>query len=243
MTHREDNKTLREVLEVLIEHGLYGMARAMEIMFNEAMKLERSGFPGAGLHERTPECRGYANGYKGKKVKSRVGELELKIPQVRDTESSFYPGSLEKGLRGERALKLAIAEMYIQGVSTRRVAEITRELCGLEVTSADVSRASKLLDEELERWRNRPIGEVPYLILDARYEKVTGDDHKGLREALKSRLAGVKWQRCQWHLQRNVINFVPRASIRQKAADELKDVFNAPDLIEAKRRLSTMVEN
>jgi len=276
------------------------MARAMEIMFNEAMKLERSGFLGAGLHERTPERRGYANGDKGKKVKSRVGELELKIPQVRDTESSFYPGSLEKGLRSERALKLAIAEMYIQGVSTRRVAEITRELCGLEVTSADVSRASKLLDEELERWRNRPIGEVPYLILDARYEKVreggsvvdcavlvavgvradgkrtvlgvsvslseaevhwrgfleslqqsgmygvrmvTGDDHKGLREALKSRLAGVKWQRCQCHLQRNVINFVPRASIRQKVADELKDVFNAPDLIEAKRRLSTMVEN
>ena len=300
MTHREDNKSLREVLEVLIEHGLDGMARAMEIIFNEAMKLERSGFLGAGLHERTPERRGYANGYKGKKVKSRVGELELKIPQVRDTEGSFYPRSLEKGLRSERALKLAIAEMYIQGVSTRRVAEITRELCGLEVTSADVSRASKLLDEELERWRNRPIGEVPYLILDARYEKVreggsvvdcavlvavgvradgkrtvlgvsvslseaevhwrgfleslqqrgmygvrmvTSDDHKGLREALKSRLTGVKWQRCQCHLQRNVINFVPRASIRQKVADELKDVFNAPDLIEAKRRLSTMVEN
>jgi len=172
MTHREDNKTLGDVLEVLIEHGLDGMARAMEIVFNEAMKLERSGFPGAGLHERTPERRGYANGYKGKKVKSRVGELELKIPQVRGTEGSFYPRSLEKGLRSERALKLAIAEMYIQGVSTRRVAEITRELCGLEVTSADVSRASKLLDEELERWRNRPIGEVPYLILDARYEKV-----------------------------------------------------------------------
>ena len=300
MTHREDNKSLREVLEVLIEHGLDGMARAMEIIFNEAMKLERSGFLGAGLHERTPERRGYANGYKGKKVKSRVGELELKIPQVRDTEGSFYPRSLEKGLRSERALKLAIAEMYIQGVSTRRVAEITRELCGLEVTSADVSRASKLLDEELERWRNRPIGEVPYLILDARYEKVreggsvvdcavlvavgvradgkrtvlgvsvslseaevhwrgfleslqqrgmygvrmvTSDDHKGLREALKSRITGVKWQRCQCHLQRNVINFVPRASIRQEVADELKDVFNAPDLIEAKRRLSTMVEN
>jgi len=89
MTHRQDNKSLGEVLEVLIEHGLDGMARAMEIIFNEAMKLERSGFLGAGLHERTSERRGYANGYKGKKVKSRVGELELKIPQVRDTESSI----------------------------------------------------------------------------------------------------------------------------------------------------------
>jgi transposase-like protein len=84
----------------------------------------------------------------------------------------FYPQSLEKGLRSERALKLAIAEMYVTGVSTRKVAQITQELCGFEVSSSQVSRATQLLDVELDAWRSRPLGEIPYLILDARYEKV-----------------------------------------------------------------------
>lgn len=175
MTHRSDNKAFDQVLEVLIENGLDGMASAMEVIFNEAMKIERAGFLGAEPHERTTDRRGYGNGYKDKTVRSRIGELKLKIPQVRDLkdpESGFYPKSLERGLRSERALKLAIAEMYVQGVSTRRVKEITRELCGLDVSSTEVSRAAKLLDEELGAWRNRPIGEVPYLILDARYEKI-----------------------------------------------------------------------
>lgn len=175
MTHRSDNKVFDQVLEVLIENGLDGMATAMEVIFNEAMKIERSSFLGAEPHERTTDRRGYGNGYKDKTVRSRVGALKLKIPQVRDLkdpESGFYPKSLERGLRSERALKLAVAEMYVQGVSTRRVKEITRELCGLEVSSMEVSRAAKLLDEELEKWRGRPIGEVPYLILDARYEKI-----------------------------------------------------------------------
>ena len=84
----------------------------------------------------------------------------------------FYPQSLEKGQRSERALRLAVAEMYVQGVSTRRVVEITRELCGLDVSSTDVSRAAALLDQELEQWRTRPLGRFEYLVLDARYEKV-----------------------------------------------------------------------
>jgi len=175
MTHRENNTAFDQVLEVLIENGLEGMAAVMEVVFNEAMKLERTDFLRAEPHERTTERRGYANGYKDKKVRSRLGELALKIPQVRDLKEpgdGFYPKSLERGLRSERALKLALAEMYVQGVSTRRVKEITRQLCGLEVSSTDVSRAAKLLDDELQAWRTRSIGEVPYLLLDARYEKI-----------------------------------------------------------------------
>ncbi len=85
---------------------------------------------------------------------------------------SFYPSALDKGMRSERALKLAMAEMYIQGVSTRKVTEVLKQLCGLEVTSSQVSRATQLLDEELEKWRNRPLGHTPFVQLDARYEKV-----------------------------------------------------------------------
>ena len=176
MTHHiPDATTIADVLEHLIENGLDGMAHAIEIVLNESMKLERGQFLWAGAYERSEDRRGYANGFKPKRVKSRVGELDLRVPKTRDLESGcepFYPKSLERGLRSERALKLAVAEMYVQGVSTRKVARITGELCGFEVSSQQVSRASKLLDEELEAWRTRQLGEYPYVILDARYEKV-----------------------------------------------------------------------
>lgn len=84
----------------------------------------------------------------------------------------FYPQSLEKGMRSERALKLALAQMYIEGVSTRKVAAITEQLCGFEVSSAQVSRAAAELDDILEQWRQRPLGRCPYVYLDARYEKL-----------------------------------------------------------------------
>lgn len=289
MTHRADSRAYAAVLEVLIENGFEGMAAAMEVLLNEAMKLERSQFLGAGPHERTEERRGYANGYKEKTAKTRVGELRLAIPQVRDLEEGsegFYPRSLERGLRSERALKLAIAEMYVEGVSTRKVQEITRALCGLDVTSMQVSRAAAALDEKLDEWRRRPIGEVPYLVLDARYEKVrhggsvvdcavllaigvrsdgkrsvlgvsvslseaevhwrefiaslqergmhgvrfvTSDDHRGLTEALRARLGGVQWQRCQCHLQRNAQAYVPRVGMRVEVAAAIRAIFNAPD--------------
>ena len=176
MPHAQPESTnVATVLELLSEHGFDGMAKAMEILINEAMKLERASFLGAGPYERTETRRGYANGFKPKNVRTRVGELDLEVPQVRglaSEEDGFYPKALERGVRSERALKLAVAEMYVQGVSTRKVAAITRELCGLEVTSSQVSRAAAALDEELEAWRNRPLGKVTYLVLDARYEKV-----------------------------------------------------------------------
>jgi transposase-like protein len=163
------------VLELLTEHGFPRLAQALEILLNEAMALERSEFLRAKPYERTEERRGFANGFKPKGLKTRLGELSLRIPQVRDLpegEEPFYPKALERGVRSERALKLALAEMYVQGVSTRKVAEVTRELCGFDVSSSQVSRATALLDRELEGWRCRPLGRTPYLFLDARYEKV-----------------------------------------------------------------------
>lgn len=159
-----------EIMELLAEHGFEGMAEAIQMLFNEAMKLERSAELGAQPYERTAQRRGYANGFKPKTVRTRVGELELAVPQTRGVP--FYPAALERGQRSERALKLAVAEMYLQGVSTRKVTAVMEELCGFDVTSMEVSRAVGKLDEELSKWRNRPLGEIPYLLLDARYEKV-----------------------------------------------------------------------
>lgn len=170
MTHQSQSNELIEAVKLLAENGFEGMANAIEILFNEAMKLERTEYLGARPYERSNQRRSHANGFKEKTVNSRLGKLELRVPQTRD--SQFYPSALERGERSERALKLAVAEMYVQGVSTRKVAKITSELCGLDVTSTQVSRAAKLLDEELEAWRNRPLDKVEYLILDARYEKV-----------------------------------------------------------------------
>lgn len=158
-------------MEIINECGLEGMDQVMTILINEAMKAERSGALQARAYERTPVRQGYANGFKPKTVKSRLGQLALQVPQVRG-DVAFYPSALEKGERSERALKLAVAEMYIQGVTTRKVSAVLEQLCGLDFSSADVSRAATLLDAELEQWRNRPLGNVRYLMVDARYEKV-----------------------------------------------------------------------
>ena len=170
MTHLPHTNTLDELMELLAEHGFDGLAEAVTILWNEVMKLERAEALRAEPYQRTEHRRGYANGFKSKTVRTRVGAITVDVPQTRGVE--FYPSTLERGERSERALKLAVAEMYVQGVSTRKVAAITQELCGLDVSSSQVSRATQLLDEELQQWRNRPLGEVPYLILDARYEKI-----------------------------------------------------------------------
>ena len=161
---------IRQAVQALAEQGFDGMAQAMELLLNECMKVERQQALGVGPYQRGEARRGQANGFKPKQLKTRVGPLSLRVPQVRGAE--FYPSALERGSRSEKALCLALAEMYVQGVSTRKVSKITEELCGCEISSSDVSRATKLLDEELTKWRTRPLGAVKYLILDARYEKV-----------------------------------------------------------------------
>ena len=173
--HEADRTTVAHALELLTAHGFDGLAEALQLLLNEAMKIERSDYLGAAPYERSDGRRGHANGFKPKTVSSRLGKLEPSIPQVREAAEGgerFYPSALERGERSERALKLAIAEMYVNGVSTRRVKRVTEELCGLEVSSSQVSRATKLLDDEIAQWRERPLESCRYVVLDARYEKV-----------------------------------------------------------------------
>jgi transposase-like protein len=170
MTHQVHPSVTRQVVQLLSEHGFEGMAQAMECLLNECMKIERQQALGVGPYQRGEARRGQANGFKPKTMKTRIGPLALRVPQVRGAE--FYPSVLERGTRSEKALCLALAEMYVQGVSTSKVTKITEELCGCEISSSDVSRATALLDEELTKWRSRPLSAVKYLILDARYEKV-----------------------------------------------------------------------
>lgn len=170
MTHQAHPSVTREVVQVLAEHGFDGMAQAMELLFNECMKIERQQALGVGPYQRGEARLGQANGFKPRRLKTRIGPLELAVPQVRGAK--FYPRALERGSRSEKALRLALAEMYVQGVSTAKVTKITEELCGCEISSSDVSRATALLDEDLAKWRTRPLGQTKYLVLDARYEKI-----------------------------------------------------------------------
>jgi transposase-like protein len=173
MTYNHNSTLPEELVEQIAEQGFDYLPELIRILINVAMQAERQKHLGAGPYERSQERRDYANGYKPKTMKTRMGEITFEVPQVR--EGDFYPQALEKGLRSERALTLSLAEMYVQGVSTRKVAAIVEQLCGSGVSSSQVSKATAQLDEKLDQWRNSPLGEIVYLYLDARYEKVRQD--------------------------------------------------------------------
>ena len=304
MTYQDHCTLPEEILEQIAAGGMEALPELIRILINEAMQLERDQHLRAKPYERSPLRQGHANGYKPKTVKTRVGEIQFAVPQVR--QGHFYPEALEKGIRSERALTLALAEMYVQGVSTRRVAAITEKLCGISVSSTQVSRAAAKMDEILEAWRNRPLRESTYLYLDARYEKVRmdgqihdaailmaagvgrdgkrrilgisvslseaklhslqdasrwrefleslverglkdvkliiSDDHSGMRKARQSVFTGIPWQRCQFHLQQNASQYVPRKKMRKQVAFDIRAVFNAPTRSLAEAYLQQIVE-
>jgi len=198
MTYQPDYTIPDDLMEEIMTHGLDAIPEMIRILINTAMKAERQSYLGAGPYERSATRRDQANGYKPKTVSTRQGNITFDVPQTR--HRGFYPQALDKGIRSERALKLALAEMYIQGVSTRKVAAITEQLCGLEVSATQVSRATAELDETLQAWRERPLGRYRYLYLDARYEKVRQDGRVqdaailiaiGVNEAGKREVLGV----------------------------------------------------
>lgn len=184
---------IAEALEELNFKDMESLCPTLQKLLNELMLIEREQALRAAPYERTDERQGYANGFKDKMLQTRLGKLQLQVPQVR--EASFYPSCLEKGQRSERALALAVAEMYVNGVSTRRVKRITEELCGLNISSTQVSRLSKVLDEELEKFRNRPLGSMRYVYLDARYEKVR--EGGAVRDLAVLTAIGVNEQGCR----------------------------------------------
>lgn len=177
MTRHHNHDTLtQDSINILIEHGLAeGLPRIAEMLLNAAMIIERSAHLGAAPFERSDERTGYANGLKDRTFHSSLGALSLRVPQTRGCEEPYKPSMLESGSRVDRALKAAIAEMYLQGVSTRRVTKVMEQLCGLEVSSTQVSRLTSELDDTFTQWRARPLPEIAHLIVDATYIKVRID--------------------------------------------------------------------
>lgn len=298
-TTETDNTEIVEMMQTLMNEGMQGFPAVAARMYNLAMQFERELHLGAGRYERTGGRTGYANGYKPKTLKTAAGNLRLRIPQVHGSDRPFYPRSLERGTRSDRAIRMAVAEMYVKGVSTRKVQSVFEELCDVDITAEQVSRAVREFDGELESWRNRPIGAVKVLFADATYHRVrvngvvvstatfivTGvledghrailavdsdisenevhwrrvlsgliergmrgvrlivsDSHDGLRAAREATLPGIPWQRCQMHLQQDAQAHVTKASLRSEVASDIRSVFSAGSLDEARRILAEIVE-
>jgi putative transposase len=172
MLRTDAENPLHEACAHRLAHGLDGAAEALRILVNEASVIERADYLKAAPFERSAARVDYANGFKNKTLLTRLGRIAFDVPQVRG--SGFYPSALEKGSRSEQAMNLALAEMYVQGVSTRRVITVLQSLLGPEISisSTQISRCVAKLDEGLAAWRNRSLGVTPYVVLDARYEKV-----------------------------------------------------------------------
>jgi putative transposase len=170
MTPKKNIAGTSKLKELLLEdedllRGL--MKQALE----QVLEAEMSEALGAGKSERSDDRLGYRSGYYGRSLITRVGKLELRVPQ--DRQGRFRTEVFARYQRSEKALVHAVMEMYIQGVSTRKVKAITEELCGHEFSASTVSEMVQQLDEELDAFAHRQLSEeYPYLILDARYEKV-----------------------------------------------------------------------
>jgi putative transposase len=161
----------------------------------QVLEAEMEEAVGAGKWERTDGRLGYRSGYRGRTLVTRVGKLELRVPQ--DRAGRFSTELFERYQRSEKAFVSALAEMYIQGVSTRKVKAITEELCGHEVSASTVSTINTKLDEDLEKFARRPLDEAyPYVVLDARYEKIREDSVIRSRAVLVA--IGINWdgRRC-----------------------------------------------
>ncbi|HAY11465.1 MAG TPA: IS256 family transposase [Thauera sp.] len=167
------------------------MKTLMKEALQEVLEAEMTEFLGAAPSERSETRSGYRAGYYHRGLVTRIGKLELRIP--RDRSGEFSTALFERYARSEKALVAALAEMYVQGVSTRKVKAITEELCGHSFSASAISAINKSLDEALERFASRQLEEAyPYVILDARYEKVRED---GVIRSMAVQIAiGINWE-------------------------------------------------
>jgi len=150
--------------------GDRGMAVLMESVLNQVLQSEMTDHLGAAAGERTNGRSGYRNGQYERELTTRVGRLELEVP--RDRNGTFSTALFERYQRSEKALVLSLMQMVVQGVSTRRVKAITDQLCGKRFSKSTVSELAKGLDEQVQAWGERELGECPFLICDALHVKV-----------------------------------------------------------------------
>jgi len=190
MTEKKHSSRLAEVKALLADNQDLMKSLVKEVL-QEVLDVEMTEFLGADRSERNLGRTGYRSGYYSRGLVTRIGKLELRVP--RDRNGEFSTALFERYQRSEKALVAALAEMYVQGVSTRKVTAITEELCGHRFSASSISTINKGMDEALARFAARPLDEVyPYLILDARYEKVREDGV--IRSQAVLIAIGINWE-------------------------------------------------
>ena len=277
--------------------GQDGLAKLVESVLNQVLEAQVTESLGAARHERSEERAGYRNGVRPRTLYTRVGPITLRVPQTRD--GSFSTDLFKRYQRSEQAFVLALMEMTVQGVSTRKVSAITEELCGASFSKSTVSQLCTGLDTRVRAFNERSLeGEYPFVLVDALfinsrqqdrvvkravliaygitasgYREILGvkigdsesyttwdemfrwlkqrglsgvyflvsDSHGGITKAMDKHFQGATWQRCQVHLMRNLLGHSP-ARLKSDVAAAAKLVFQATDMIEARRRLAEFVE-
>ena len=276
------------------DKGLQGLVATV---LNQVLEAQVTEHLGAQPYERSANRKAYRNGYRARTLTTRVGSLVLHVPQVRD--GSFSPTLFARYQRSEQAFVLALMEMVLNGVSTRKVAAITEELCGTRFSRSTVSHLCTALDARVQAWNERPLGgqAYPFVMVDALVVKVrrddavratsalivsgvneqgmrellglwlgdsesegtwtdmfaglkrrglrgvevlVSDDHAGLVKAVQRHFQGIRWQRCQVHLQRNVLGRTPR-HLRAQMATGLRRIFQADDRATARAAFAALV--
>ena len=181
---------LDEVKHALAEQKDFLVTMVQQVV-QSVLEMEMEDCLQAAPYERSPERVGYRSGYYRRRLVTRVGTISLRVPQ--DRSGHFSTQVFEQYQRSEKALVAALAQMYVQGVSTRKVAAITAELCGHEFSASSISEITRRLDQQLEQFSRRPLAEeFPYVILDARYERVR---EEGMIESRAILVAlGIDWE-------------------------------------------------
>lgn len=169
----KDMGLVKEIQKVLLDDSDF-LRELVQMNLQKILEAEFESHLQAGPYERTEKRLGYRNGSYTRKLKTRVGTIELEV--LRDREGVFNTELFKRYQRSEQAFVLSMVEMYLQGVSTRRVKKITQTLCGTDISKSTVSTLAKEIDENIFKWRNRELTEAyPYLVVDARYEDIRKD--------------------------------------------------------------------
>lgn len=290
-----DQATLKELI---LGNRDQAVKALLSQIFDQIMKMEVTDQINAKQYERSDNRDNYRNGYRPRTLTTRVGTLTLHVPKLR--QGTFSTQLFSRYRRSEQAFDLALMEMVVQGVSTRKVEVITTELCGTTFSKSTVSALCAKLDPIVESFRHRPLTtKYAFVYVDAMMVKVrtagiitsksllialgirpdghrevlgfqlgdsesatswqdffvnlkarglhgvdliVSDAHCGLKKAIASQFQGTVWQRCQVHFQRDCLNHTPQKR-RAAVASQLKDVFNAPTLVEAKQRQQKLIES
>ncbi len=190
MAHKKRTTARLDWKEMLSEESDFLRPLVQEVV-QEVLEREMEASLQAGKGERTSTRLGYRSGYYNRSLITRVGKLELRVPQ--DRQGRFSTQVFERYQRSEKALFSALAEMYVQGVSTRKVKQVTEQLCGHSFSASTISQINKKLDGQLNRFAHRQLEEdYPYLVLDARYERVR--ENGCIRKRAVLIAIGINWE-------------------------------------------------